>query len=377
MRLFEYECKKILQEYGVPIPRSSVADSPSEAVKIAESLGGPVVVKAQVLIGGRGKLGGIKFAENPQEAGEKAAELLGPRLESLKVERVLIEEKIDFEDELYIGITVDRSAKKPVAIASQYGGMDIEQVALKDPEKIHREYIDPINGLNEGGSKNLIKKIGLKGSELTQVSSFVKRLWEIISKFDGELIESNPLVKTTSGNFVAVDAKLIIDDNALFRHPEFKSRKAASGSESESIALQEGLSYVELEGDIGVIGNGAGLTMATMDIINLYGGKPADFLDLGGGATRDNVSAALRILLSNEKVRVVLINVLGGITRCDEVARGIVNTYSELSSRVPLVVRMVGTNEERGRKLLEKIGIKIYDSMEEAAQRAVEIVRGA
>lgn len=375
LRLFEYECKKILQEYGVSIPRGSVANSPRKAVQIAESLGDTVVVKAQVLIGGRGKLGGIKFAKSPQEAGEKTAELLGSRLESIKVERVLIEEKIEFEDELYIGITVDRSAKKPVAIASQYGGMDIEQVAIKNPEKIHKEYINPIDGLNEVGSKNLIRKIGLKGSELTQVSSFLKRLWEIMSKYDGELIELNPLVKTISGNFVAVDAKLIIDDNALFRHPEFKTSKLASASESESMALQEGLSFVELEGDVGVIGNGAGLTMATMDIINLYGGKPADFLDLGGGATRDNVSAALRILLNNEKIRVVLINVLGGITRCDEVARGIINTYGELSSRVPLVVRMVGTNEEEGRKLLENIGIKIYNSMEEAAQRAVELAR--
>lgn len=376
MRLIEYECKKIIQEYGIPTPRGSVTDSPKEAVKIAESLGGPVVVKAQISIGGRKKLGGIKFAEKPQEAGNRAAELLSTRLENLKVEKILIEEKIDFEDELYIGITVDRSAKKPVAIASKYGGVDIEKVATKNPERIHKKHIDPIVGMRDWESKNLIEKIGLEGSELVEVSLYLKKLWEIMVNYDGELVELNPLVKTKSGEFIAVDAKLIIDDNALFRHPEFKTGRIALGSESESIALQEGLSYVELEGDIGIVGNGAGLTMATMDIVSLYGGKPADFLDLGGGATRNNVSAALRILLKNQKVKTIFINVLGGITRCDEVAMGIINTLNEFSSRKPLVVRMVGTNEEEGRELLKSIGIKSYNSMEEAAQKAVEISRG-
>ena len=374
MRLFEYECKKILKEYGVPVPRGLVVDSAGEAARIAESLRCPVAVKAQVLIGGRGKLGGVKFAETPKEAEEKAEELLGSRLDGVIVERVLVEEKIDFREELYIGITIDRSAKKPVALASRFGGVDIEQVAITAPSRIHKHYIDPVAGLSEEESKNLIREMGLKGSDLEIVSSFLWKLWEIMRRYDGELVELNPLVSTVNGEFVAVDSKLVIDDNALFRHPEFEKR-AVSVSESEYKASLEGLSYVELEGDIGVIGNGAGLTMATMDLINLYGGKPADFLDLGGGATRDNVSAALRLLLSNPRVRVVFINILGGITRCDEVAMGIINTYSELSSKVPIVIRMVGTNEDEGKKLLENIGIKTFDDMERAARRAVELSR--
>lgn len=286
MRLVEYECKKIIREYGIPTPRGSVAGSPKEAVKIAKSLGGPVVVKAQIPIGSRGKLGGIKFAEAPQEAGNKAAELLNTQLENCKIEKLLIEEKIDSEDELYIGITVDSSAKKPVAIASKYGGVDISEVAIKNPERIHKKYIYPIIGLSDLESKNLIEQIGLKGRELLQVSSYLKKLWEIMVNYDAELVELNPLAKTKSGELVALDAKIIIDDNALFRHPEFKKDILACSSESESMALQAGLNYVELDGDIGIVGNGAGLIMATMDIISLYGGKPADFLDLGGAHKR-------------------------------------------------------------------------------------------
>ncbi|MEM2136126.1 MAG: ADP-forming succinate--CoA ligase subunit beta [Candidatus Jordarchaeaceae archaeon] len=375
MHLFEYECKKIFQEHAIPVPKGSVADSSREAVKIAESLGGPVAVKAQILIGGRGKLGGVKFAEGPKEAGEKAAELIGSYVGNIKVERVLVEEKIDFRDEFYVGITIDRSAKRPVALVSRFGGVDIEQVAFETPDRVHKHYINPISGLNEEESLNLFKKMRLEGEELIQVSYILKRLWEITRKYDGELIEINPLVKTVHGKFLALDAKLVIDDNALFRHPEFKTHQTSLISGLEAKALAEGLSYVQLDGDIGVIGNGAGLTMATMDLLSLYGGKPADFLDLGGGATRENVSAALKILLSNERVKVVLINVLGGITRCDEVAMGIINSYSVFSSRVPLVVRMVGTNEEEGRKLLKKIGIETFGDMEEAAQRAVELSR--
>jgi succinyl-CoA synthetase beta subunit len=375
LRLVEYECKKIIRDYGIPTPRSSVADSPKEAVKIAKSLGEPVAVKAQIPIGGRGKLGGVKFAENPQEAGNRTAELLNTRFENCKVEKVLVEEKIDFEDELYIGITVDSSAKKPVAIASKYGGVDISEVAITNPERMHKKLIDPIIGLSDSDSKNLIEQIGLEGSELSQVSLYLKKLWEIMVNYDAELIELNPLAKTKSGELVALDAKIIIDDNAFFRHPEFKKDILACSSESESMALQAGLNFVELEGDIGIVGNGAGLIMATMDLISLYGGKPADFLDLGGGATRDNVSSALRILLKNQKIKMVFINILGGITRCDEVAMGIINTLNESPSRKPLVVRMVGTNEEEGKKLLEDVGIKAYDSMEEAARKAVEVSR--
>ncbi len=373
MRLFEYECKKILQDQGIPVPKGSVADSPGEAVKIAEGLRGPVVVKAQIPIGGRGRLGGVKFAEGPKEAGEKAAELIGSYVGDIKVERVLIEEKIDFRDEIYIGITIDRSAKRPVAIVSRFGGMDIEQVAFKTPDRVHKHYINPISGLNEEESINLTEKMRLETEELIQVSYILKRLWEITRKYDGELVEINPLVKTVDGKFLALDAKLVIDDNALFRHPEFKTHQSPLTSDLEAKALAEGLTYVQLDGDIGVVGNGAGLTMATMDLLSLYGGKPADFLDLGGGATRENVSAALKILLSNKRVKVVLINVLGGITRCDEVAMGIINAYSVSSSRVPLVVRMMGTNEAEGRKLLKEIGIETFRDMEEAAQRAVEL----
>ncbi len=376
MKLYEYQAKNIFKEYRIPVPEGQIAETPEKAVEIAKNIGKPVAVKAQVLVGGRGKAGGIKFADIPEQVAEVASQLLGSKIKGIEVKRVLVEEKLEIECELYLGITVDRSARRYVAIASSRGGVDIEEVAREHPEAIIKHYIDPLLGFQSFEAREIVKRMGLKGRDLILTADILSKLWKIVEKYDAELVEINPLIKTRHGEIVAADARLIIDDNALFRHPEFKkTMKLEEGemNERELKAKEKGLAYVELEGDIGIIGNGAGLVMATLDMVSLYGGKPANFLDVGGGADPERMEAALEIVLSNPRVKVVFINILGGITRCDWMAKGIIEAREKIKTEVPLVVRMVGTLEEEGKKILQEAGIDVLDSMEEAAKRVVEI----
>jgi len=376
MKLYEYQAKNIFKEYRIPVPEGQIAETPEKAVEIAKNIGKPVAVKAQVLVGGRGKAGGIKFADVPEQVAEVASQLLGSKIKGIEVKRVLVEEKLEIECELYLGITVDRSARRYVAIASSRGGVDIEEVAREHPEAIIKHYIDPLLGFQSFEAREIVKRMGLKGRDLILTADILSKLWKIVEKYDAELVEINPLIKTRHGEIVAADARLIIDDNALFRHPEFKkTMKLEEGemNERELKAKEKGLAYVELEGDIGIIGNGAGLVMATLDMVSLYGGKPANFLDVGGGADPERMEAALEIVLSNPRVKVVFINILGGITRCDWMAKGIIEAREKIKTEVPLVVRMVGTLEEEGKKILQEAGIDVLDSMEEAAKRVVEI----
>ena len=377
MKLFEYEAKNILAKYGIPIPNGGLAATPEQAEEIASKIKAPYAVKAQLLVAGRGKAGGILFAETPQEVKEKTEKLLGSKIKGITVKSVWIEEKLAIKRELYFGVTVDRFQKAYVAIASSAGGMEIEEIAEKMPEKLVKFTVDPIEGFRSYHANYMAKKLGYEGKQMLQLASIFTRLYKAAMDYDAELMEMNPLVETVDGQFVAADARLIIDDNALYRHPDYTARLAEEGefSPEEIEARQKGLAYVKLDGDIGIIGNGAGLVMATLDAVQLYGGKPANFLDVGGGAPADRIAAALNIVLSNPNVKVVFINILGGITRCDEVAKGIIDARNRIGFTKPMVIRLVGTNEQEGKRILTEVGIHVLDSMEEAARKAVEIAK--
>lgn len=374
MRLYEYEAKEIASRYGIPVPKGKVARSPDEAYTIASEFGSSVV-KAQVLVGGRGLAGGVKIASTPEEAREITSKLIGSNIRGVKVDFVLIEEKICVSKELYLSLTVDRAARKPVFLASEMGGVEIEELARKYPSKIQRAYVDPEVGYSEYMSRLVLSALNLPWGIIGELSSIMRAMYKIMVDYDAELVEFNPLAYTCEGKLIALDAKLIIDDNSLYRHPDLKERYGRELSSFERKARELGFSYVELDGDIGVISNGAGLTMATMDSILFYGGNPANFLDIGGGASRDKVKEAVKLMLSHPRPRVLLVNIFGGITRCDEVALGIVEALKEASSKKPIVVRMLGTNEEEGRKILMEHGINVYIEMDEAVQAAVELSR--
>ena len=376
MKLFEYEAKRILAEYGVPTPRGELITNESQIGKKAAILKPPLVVKAQVLIAGRGKVGGILFAVSFEEAKKAAEKLLKMQIMGIPVKSVLIEEKIQIKRELYFGITIDRFKQSYVAIASGVGGMDVEEIATKTPEKIIRIFINSQQGLRPFQARQIARKMGYAGNQLLDLEEILGRLYCIGMNYDAELIEMNPLVETVDGKFVAADARVIIDDNALFRHSEYKKRLVGGESElssQEIEALKNDLAYVKLEGNIGVIGNGAGLVMATLDTIKYYGGKPADFLDVGGGASSEKIAVALKIVLSDPKVKALFVNILGGITRCDEVALGILEAKEKIGVTKPMVIRLVGTNENEGKRILREAGIHVLESMEEAAQLVVEV----
>lgn len=379
MKLFEYEAKTILAKFMIPIPKGGLATSAAQAREIASTLTPPYAIKAQVQIAGRGKAGGILFANNPQEAEKIADRILGMEIKDIKVRSVWVEEKINVKKELYFGITTDRSSQCYVAIASSAGGMDIEEVVATTPEKIGKYFIDPVLGFHAYNARNLAKGLGYVGSQMQDLANIFFELYNAAMDYDAELIEMNPLVETAEGKFVAADARLIIDDNALFRHPDYKER-LASESESELSpqevkAQKADLAYVKLDGNVGIIGNGAGLVMATLDAIQLYGGRPANFLDAGGGASPEQMAAALDIVLSDPNVSVVFINILGGITRCDDVAKGILEAKQRVGFTKPIVIRLVGTNEEEGRRMLTAEGIHVLNSMEEAAAEAVQVAK--
>ena len=384
MKIHEYQAKAILARYGVPVPRGEVAFSATEAGEIARRLGGKVVVvKAQIHAGGRGKGGGVKLARTPEEAERIARSMIGMTLvthqtgpEGRVVGRVLVEEGLQMQRELYVSIVLDRAAGKPVVMASAAGGMDIEEVAEKTPEKIVRVYLEPGVGIVPFEARQLGFGIGLDG---VQVSKFVKvasALYEAYLATDASLLEVNPLVVTNAGELLALDAKMNFDDNALYRHTDIRDLRDLNEEDPLEIeASKFSLNYIHLDGNIGCMVNGAGLAMATMDIIKLAGGEPANFLDVGGGANAEQIRNAFKILMSDKKVKAVLINIFGGILRCDVLAQGVIAAVKELGVPVPIVIRMEGTNVDEGKRLLRESGMKLTtaDSMDEAADKVVEL----
>ncbi|MFZ5916923.1 MAG: ADP-forming succinate--CoA ligase subunit beta [Chloroflexota bacterium] len=372
MKLHEYQSKRLFARHGVPIPNGDVAGSPEEARQIAARLGGKVVIKAQVLVGGRGKAGGIRVARDADEAERLAEQILGMEIKGLPVEKVLVDQAADIRQEIYLGIVLDRAARRSVMMASSEGGVEIEQVARDTPDKIVRVSIDPFLGLQDYQARNLAMTMGLSRQFMHGFSQIARGLYQAYLSCDASLAEINPLVVTGEGELLAVDGKMLLDDNALFRHPDLAEMRDLTEEEpAEREARKYGISYVKLDGEIGCMVNGAGLAMATMDIIKLAGGSPANFLDIGGGAKADTVAAALRIILSDANVKAVLFNIFGGITRCDEVAKGILGALKEVATDVPMVARLVGTNEEEGRALLAGADMQTASSLFEAADLVV------
>jgi succinyl-CoA synthetase beta subunit len=386
MKIHEYQAKGLLAKYGVPVPRGMVAFSADEARNAAIKLGTRVtVVKAQIHAGGRGKAGGVKLAKSPDEAAALAKELIGTTLvtpqtgrEGKVVKRLLIEEGLDIKRELYLGVLVDRASASPVFMASASGGMEIEEVAKTNPEAILRETISPIAGLQPYQARNLAFGLGLSGDAATNATPFFQALYRAFVEMDASLIEINPLVVTGDGKLIALDAKITFDDNALYRHKDMKELRDFDEEDPLEVeASRFNLNYIKLDGTVGCMVNGAGLAMATMDIIKLAGGSPANFLDVGGGASADQVKNAFRILMSDSEVRGVFINIFGGILRCDVLATGVVAAARDLSIKIPVVVRMEGTNVEEGRKILKESGLNftIGNDMKDGAEKIVKLAR--
>jgi succinyl-CoA synthetase beta subunit len=379
VKLHEYQSKRLFARHGVPIPDGDVATTPQEARQIAERLGGPVVIKSQVLVGGRGKAGGIKLAQTPDQAETVSREILGLMIKGLPVRKVLVDEAAEIAKEIYLGIVIDRAKRRAVMMASSEGGVEIEEVARNDPDAIKKTVIDPFLGLRGYQTLALAKGIGLPIGCSRDFGRIASGLYETFLACDASLAEINPLVVTADGDLLAVDGKMVIDDNAGFRHPDLvQMRDVDEETSTEREARQAGLSYVQLDGEIGCMVNGAGLAMASMDIIKYFGGAPANFLDIGGGAKAERVATALRLILADENVRAVLFNIFGGITRCDEVARGILAAFEAVKPTVPLIARLVGTNEKEGREILEGSGYKLITAttLAEAAQKAVAAAKG-
>jgi succinyl-CoA synthetase beta subunit len=387
MKIHEYQAKEILRRYGVVTPRSVPCFTVDEAVAAAKTLGGPVwVVKAQIHAGGRGKGGGVKVAKSQDEVKQYASQILGMQLvthqtgpEGQKVRRLLIEDGADIKKELYVGMVVDRVAQRVTLMASSEGGMDIETVAAKTPEKIHKVAIDPVKGLTDADADDVARKIGIPEGSVPQARTILQGLYRAFDETDASLAEINPLIVSGDGRVVALDAKMNFDSNGLFRHPDIvEMRDLDEEDPAEVEASKYDLSYISLDGNIGCMVNGAGLAMATMDTIKLYGAEPANFLDVGGGATTEKVTEAFKLMLANPKVKGILVNIFGGIMRCDTIAEGIVTAAKETHLSVPLVVRMKGTNEDIGKKILKDSGLPIIaaDNMADAAEKIVAAVAG-
>lgn len=378
MKLHEYQSKGIFANYGIPIPQGRVASTAAEVKSIAEELGGRVVVKSQVLVGGRGKAGGIKLADDPEAAESAAQEILGMEIKGLPVRKVLVDEAAEIRSEIYLGVTNDRSKRRPVMIASSEGGVEIEEVARTDPAKIVRVHVDPLLGLRQYQARYLASSIELPREAWREFMVIATGLYQAYVESDATLAEINPLVLTKAADLIALDGKMVLDDNALFRHTDLaEMRDLDAEPPAEREARKYGLSYVRLDGDIGCMVNGAGLAMATMDVVKHFGGEPANFLDIGGGAGADKVEAALRIILSDQRVKVLMINIFGGITRCDEVARGLLAAMEATKSNLPIVTRLIGTNEAEGRQLLADADMITASSLVGAAKRAVALAQEA
>ena len=383
MKLHEYQSKFLFREYGIPIPEGKVAATADEVYDIALEMGGAVVVKAQVHVGGRGKAGGVKVARNADEAKSYGEQILGMDIQGLRVEKVLVDPGADIQEEIYLAVTNDRSVGKPLIMTSMEGGMDIEELNRERPEAIIREHIDPLMGLQNYQMTYIASAMGMPRSLWRQFGNILRGLYQCYRQSDAELAEINPLAITGGGDLLAVDGKVIIDDNALYRQPRLvEDRDTSDEPASERQARQAGITYIKLDGQIGCMVNGAGLAMTTMDMTRLYGEAdgigPANFLDIGGGATPEQVTVALRIILSDANVKCVLFNIFGGITRCDEVARGILTAYNEVKPNAPMVIRLQGTNAAAGNQIIHDAKIPNIISAEtltEAAQRAVAAVK--
>ena len=384
MKIHEYQAKAILAKYGVPVPPGEVVATSADAAKVARQLGGGVsVVKAQIHAGGRGKGGGVKVVKSPEEAQQAADKILGMNLvthqtgpRGQKVARVLVEQGLKIKRELYVGIVIDRSSERPVLMVSPEGGVEIEKVAEETPDRIFKEYINPAVGLAPFQTRKLAFALGLEPTQIPLATKFMLAIWEAFRDTDASLIEINPLIVTEEGALLALDAKMTFDDNALYRHPDFKELRDLSEEDPLEIeASQHSLNYIKLDGTIGCMVNGAGLAMATMDIIKLAGGEPANFLDVGGGANAEQIKNAFRILMSDKSVKAVLINIFGGILRCDVLAQGVIAAVRDLGVPVPIVIRMEGTNVEQGKQMLRESGLNFTtaDTMSEAAERVVAL----
>ena len=382
MNVHEFQGKEILKQYGVPVPAGRVALSPNEAETIAKELGGgTVVVKAQIHAGGRGKGGGVKVAKNPVEAKEAVRKILGMNLVTHQtgpggktVRRVLVEQGCDIARELYLGVAIDRATEKIVVMACEEGGVEIEAVAARTPEKILKAHVDPLLGMQGFQARELAFGLGLPKEQVGKAVKFILALYRAFTEKDASLAEINPLVVTKQGDLLALDAKMNFDANALFRHPEIEAMRDVTEEDPRELeASKHDLSYVSLDGNIGCMVNGAGLAMATMDIIKLYGGNPANFLDVGGGASQEKVAAAFKLILADAQVKAILVNIFGGIMRCDVIAKGVVAAAQEVNLAVPLVVRLEGTNADEGKRILRESGLRITPAtgMREAAEKVV------
>jgi len=376
MKLHEYQAKNLYAKYNIPIPKGRIATSASEARRLCEELGGKVVGKAQVLVSGRGKAGGVRLVKTPEEAEEVTTSILSMKIKDLPVRKVLVDEAISISKEIYLGITNDRAAQKPVLIACGAGGVDIEEVAQKTPGKIAKMEVDSLLGLRDYQIRDIALSIDLPRQFWRPFGEIIYALWKVYTDCDATMAEINPLVITADNHLVALDAKIVLDENALFRHPDLADLRDIDGEDwAETQGRKFGVSFVKMEGDIGCMVNGAGLAMATMDIISHFGGKPANFLDIGGGASSEKVASAIRLILADRNVKAILINVFGGITRCDEVAEGIVRACRDVASDVPMVVRLVGTNEDKARQILSGASLVYADSLVEGAKKAIDMVR--
>jgi succinyl-CoA synthetase beta subunit len=379
MNLHEYQARDVLERFGLAVTGGGVASTPQEARQVAEQIGGKVVVKAQVQVGGRGKAGGVKLADTPEQAEQVAQQILGMDIKGLTVEKVLVAEAVSYQQEIYLSAILDRGTKRIVMIASAEGGVEIEEVAKTNPDAVKKLPTDPMLGLQEYQARQLAFDIGLAdGKQARQFAAIAMGVFRIFTQIDASLVEINPLVIRDDGTLQALDSKVIVDDSALFRHTDMEGlRETAGEPEAERMARESDITFIKLDGDIGCMVNGAGLAMATMDVVKMFGGEPANFLDIGGGANAQKVAAALNIILSDEKIKAVLINIFGGITRGDEVAKGIVAALDQVPRRVPLVVRLVGTNAEEGARILQDANLIPASSLGEAAQKVVEVAQAA
>jgi succinyl-CoA synthetase beta subunit len=372
MKLHEYQAKRLFDHFGISIPNGRVASNAEQVKEIADELGSAVVIKSQVLVGGRGKAGGIRLAKTAKEAKELATKILGTEIKGLPVRKVLVDEAIEIKQEIYLGIVNDRTTKKPILMASAEGGVEIEELALHNPEKIFKLYINPLLGLREYQTKFLASSMDLPKQLWKEFNNTTYGLWQAFNQSDATLAEINPLVITADDHILALDGKMIIDDNAIFRQPMISDMRDTDIEEpEEGEARKFSLSYIKLDGEIGCMVNGAGLAMATMDIIKEFGGNPANFLDIGGGAGADKVAAALKIILSDASVKSILINIFGGITRCDEVAKGVLQAMEDIKTDIPIVIRLTGTNDQEGLKILQDANFVAEDSLVECAKKAI------
>ena len=375
MKLFEFEAKNVLQKYGIATPKGNTASNSDEAEVIAKEIGKPVVLKSQVLVSSRGKSGGIIFANDTAEVKKVASSLIGSTIQGSIVRSLLVEEKLNIAEQFYASIAIDRQARRYIVLASTEGGIDIEETALASPDRISRYWIDPIAGFSQPEAIEMLSRFSMDRDDAAKFAAILNTLYTAAIDNDAELVELNPLVKTASGEFIACDARIIVDDDALFRHPEFEDKSSARVDDTplEAEARRQKLAYVDLSGDIGIIGNGAGLVMATLDLVNLFGGKPANFLDVGGGGDVDITKRGLLLVMSKLEVKAVLINILGGITRCDIVAQAVIEALNESSVKKPIAVRMMGTNEAEGKQMLQQAGINSYPNMEKAVEEVLKV----